>query len=225
MSKKYKKTKEFWETIFAKVPGYNPLNQLDNNRIENAIQWISESSKKVLEFGTGNGRVISRCLYYGVENIYGIDISTKGIEIANSIMKENNLTESAKFNSGSVKSLKKYKNNEFDGIILFNIIDNLYPSDVEFILKESYRILNKSGKVLIKLNQYLDKIFFEKNDKYTEISNDFYEESSGIYFWNISNEKLRELINPYFKISKNEDVVFENKNIKNRLFFLIKNNK
>src|SRR6056297_1987906 len=147
MSKKYKKTKEFWETIFAKVPGYNPLNQLDNNRIENAIQWISESSKKVLEFGTGNGRVISRCLYYGVENIYGIDISTKGIEIANSIMKENNLTESAKFNSGSVKSLKKYKNNEFDGIILFNIIDNLYPSDVEFILKESYRILNKSGKV------------------------------------------------------------------------------
>lgn len=225
MSKKYKKTKEFWETIFIKVPGYNPLEQLDNNKIENAIQWISESSKKVLDFGTGNGRVISRCLDYGVENIYGIDISTKGIEIANSIMKEHNLTDRAKFNSGSIKSLKKYKMREFDGIILFNIIDNLYPSDAGLILKECHRLLKSSGKILIKLNQYFDKQFFIESDKYNEISNDFYEESSGIYYWNISNNSLRQLIEPYFEIKREETVVLKDNNVKNRLVFLTKINK
>lgn len=137
-------------------------------------------------------------------------------------MDKNNLKDKSNFLCGDLKSLKKIKHTEFDGVILFNIIDNLKPEDGKLVIKEINRILNTNGRVILKLNPYISQQEIGKRNDMQEISNDFYKESSGLFLWNISDDLLKEIISPYFYISSYKEIVFKEFNMSNRLYYLKK---
>ena len=82
------------------------------------------------------------------------------------------------------------------------------------------RIIKKNGKLLIKLNDVIPNNDLEEDDYYQLISENFYKEKSGLYFWNLSDIKFKEIISPYFEIVKYVDVPFPKTDYKNRLFYL-----
>lgn len=124
-------------------------------KIEKAIKWLCENSKLILDFGCDTRRVLRRCLYYGVDSVYGIDLSENAIK--------------------------------FDGVVLFNVIDNLKPEDRKLVVEEINRILKRNGKIILKLNPYYSPQMLEENDDIKEISNNLYKERTGLFLWNISN--------------------------------------
>ena len=218
----YKETEKYWDKVFKQEDLYDPFEKLSYLEIEEAIQWLCKDSDFILDFGCGNGKVLNRCLNYKVKKVYGIDLSEQAINIAKKVVNNNQLQDKCNYLYGGIDLLKKVNDNTYDGVILFNIIDNLKPNDAKFVLKEIYRILKSKGKIILKLNPYFNPNELEKDNNFKKIKKDFYKERSGLYFWNISNKQIKKIIASYYKICKYKEIEFKDYNMINRVYYLKK---
>jgi len=224
MDLNYKETEKYWDNVFEEEKMYDPFTKLPYVKIEKAVQWLCLNSNSILDFGCGTGRVLSRCFDYGIDSIYGIDLSANAIKLARKIMEKHNLKENSNYICGDIESLHKINDNQYDGVILFNIIDNLKPEDGIKVIEEIHRILKTNGKVILKLNPYLSRQELD-NKEFEKIATEFYKESSGLFLWNISNDLFIEVITPYFNIFKKDIIEFKEHNMTNRLYYLKKADK
>lgn len=123
------------------------------------------------------------------------------------------------FWQGGVEQLAKIADASFDAIILSNIIDNLYPEDANLLIDECARILQGSGKVLVKLNPHLSKEQIAAwNIK--EISGNLLDD--GLLLWNNTTEEWRAFFSTRFIICREGEVYYPEHEQTNRLFYLIK---
>lgn len=222
MNRKYEKTKAFWDLIFRKRDLINPKVEINNEQIEESIKWLSDNSNRIIEFGCGSARLLLRCLEFNVEEIEGIDISEKAIEVATKTAQKFGGEEKANFIKGGLEKLSMIEENYYDGAILSNIIDNLEPADGKYVLSEISRIVKPGGKVLAKFNPYIT------NDKcveygMVELEEDFYSENDGIYLWNLTDSKLEKILSKYFTIKEKVIVEYHDYNQVNRLYYLMNN--
>ncbi len=172
MKNNYEETKIYWDRVFKQEDLYDPFEKIPYSEIEEAIKWLCTNSESILDFGCGNGRVLNRCLDYDVEEVYGIDLSKQAIDIAKKVVINNQLEDTCTYSVGEIDLLKKVKDNMYNGVILFNIIDNLKPGDAELVLKEIYRILKSRGKIILKLNSYSNPNNLENDENFKKIKND-----------------------------------------------------
>lgn len=221
----YDNTIKFWDNIFSKST-LKKLNQpLPYPEIEKSIEWISKNSQSIIDYGCGNGTLLIRSYFYGVEQGLGIDISSNAVDSANKLIEKNNI-DGFIVEKGNHLKLQDIQSNMFESAILSNVIDNVLPEDGEFIIKEINRILAPDGKIFIKLNDFIEKQDI-KNDRdrfEEELQTDFYIEPSGLYLHNFSDEKFEKLIKPFFEIKDKFYIEFEEFDQKNRIW-LLKNKK
>lgn len=221
----YEEISNFWDNIFENKKEIQLKKPLPYKEIEKSLEWLSKDSKNVIEFGCGNGILILRCFYLGINSGLGIDISKKAIEASIKSAKLNN-AKNFIFNNGGIETLYNSKDNSFDSAILSNILDNISPKDAKLLLKELNRILKKDAKIFIKLNDFIsDKNILNNKETFEkELEKNFYKETSGLYLYNISENLFDELISPYFEIEDRFDIEFKEYNQKNRIW-LLKNKK
>jgi ubiquinone/menaquinone biosynthesis C-methylase UbiE len=221
----YEEISNFWDNIFENKKEIQLKKPLPYKEIEKSLEWLSKDSKNVIEFGCGNGILILRCFYLGINSGLGIDISKKAIEASIKSAKLNN-AKNFIFNNGGIETLYNSKDNSFDSAILSNILDNISPKDAILLLKELNRILKKDAKIFIKLNDFIsDKNILNNKETFEkELEKNFYKETSGLYLYNISDNLFDELISPYFEIEDRFDIEFKEYNQKNRIW-LLKNKK
>jgi len=219
MENNYGETIKFWENIFSEEKEYNPEKQIGVEALERGIQWVSDNSKAVSDFGCGNGRMLLRCLSEGTERVHGIDLSNNAIALGQKVIDYYKLEDKATLVCGGIEKLKELESENFNGAILSNIIDNLIPEDSKQVLEEIHRVLVPNGKLLLKFNPYIEKELREEYEL-KEISEEFYKETTGLYLWNLTEEKIKELIAPYFTIEKYEIVEFKQYDQINRMYYL-----
>jgi ubiquinone/menaquinone biosynthesis C-methylase UbiE len=221
----YEEISNFWDNIFENKKEIQLKKPLPYKEIEKSLEWLSKDSKNVIEFGCGNGILILRCFYLGINSGLGIDISKKAIEASIKSAKLNN-AKNFIFNNGGIETLYNSKDNSFDSAILSNILDNISPKDAKLLLKELNRILKKDAKIFIKLNDFIsDKNILNNKETFEkELEKNFYKETSGLYLYNISDNLFDELISPYFEIEDRFNIEFKKYNQKNRIW-LLKNKK
>lgn len=144
------------------------------------MKWLTADSKSVLDFGCGSGTALFLCAMYGTKQHIGIDLSVTAIEKAR-IRSERMGKGEFVFFVGGTEKLGEIKSENTDAVILSNILDNLYPNDAEILLEQTKRILRRGGKILIKLNQYLNR---EQIEKYSikSIGDDLL--NDGLLLWN-----------------------------------------
>ncbi len=221
----YDGTIKFWDKKFGERLStdkrYDPSKPIPLIEIEKGTKWLIKEVDSIIDFGCGSGNLLFKSLFLGAKKAFGIDISPKAIELANHTSKVNEMDDKTDFKAGGIKLLKNLEENSFDGGASFNTIDNILPDDAISVIKEMNRILKKNGKFLVKLNDVMLKKILEEDDYYQLISEDFYKEKSGLYFWNLSNSKFREITSPYFKIVKYVDVPFPKTEYKNRMYYLV----
>ncbi|GFZ33228.1 hypothetical protein CSC2_37540 [Clostridium zeae] len=98
------------------------------------------------------------CAANGTKYDIGIDLSEKGIEVAENRVQQMTQGE-FHFIQGGIDKLKKMDNLDVDAVILSNIIDNLYPDDAEVLISEVERFLKGSGKAKsIFINRSMGKV-------------------------------------------------------------------
>lgn len=217
---RYEMTEHYWNKVFDEIKVVNPEQPIKYAEIEEGIKWLVHDSKNVIDFGCGSGRVLLRAVSLGLTSGLGIDLSCKAIELAKKNADVYHASDSVGFKCGGVEVLRTLPTGDFDGAILFNIIDNMYPSDAMEVIKSLHKLLKFRGRVLMKLNPHYPESHFIENRFYRKIMDHFYLESSGLYLWNMSYEDVEDFLNPYFIIEDYRVINIEDHGVENRLFYL-----
>lgn len=198
-----KKTKELWENLH-KESRFRPKYPS-----ELVVQYVFRNFKrdnktKVLDLGCGAGR---HTYFMSKENlqVYGIDISSDGVEYAKKILEQDNLNGNIKV--GSADNIP-FADEMFDGIISYGVLYYCTIDEIKKSVKEIYRVLKKSGKALLVVRstedyRYGDGIEIEKNtfliNEEDESKCAFNENEMKIHFF--TRDELMKLFNNFNSIS------------------------
>jgi ubiquinone/menaquinone biosynthesis C-methylase UbiE len=217
LSDKYDKSIKEWNKLFLKRSEEVPTQTSSGNEtIDAGIGWLCEGSESVLDFGCGDGTLLFLCALMGTKFHIGIDLSENGIEKAN-LRKEKVNQGKFDFIWGGVEKLKAIKDGSVDAVILSNILDNLYPQDVDLVLREVNRILKENGKILVKLNPFItDEQIEEWQMK--AIKEDLLD--NGFILLNKTTSAWNDILSKYFSVHDFAEILYEEHQHTNRLFLL-----
>ena len=216
----YDHTKSYWDDVFNQAK----LQRLESEKsgyplLDDALDWLSASSSKVLDFGSGSGAMLAYLAKRKDGHYYGIDISPEAIGFSRRLFEMNQLNKGY-FEVGSLPSLSNYDNQTFDAVMLSNVLDNIHLDDALAVVREATRLLKPKGKLLIKLNPYYDKEAIAEQDL-KGISDDFYLEPSGLYLLNKPNAFWLGLLEKDYTLHEHVKVFFT-ENHYNRMYLCIK---
>jgi len=105
---------------------------------------------KILDLGSGSGKLVNDMIKMGFENVWCCDGYMKP-----------KLKDLRKFSKAKFDKKLPYKNNQFELIILSEVIEHL--ENPNFLLNEIHRILKKNGEVIINtpnIHTLIGKIVF-----------------------------------------------------------------
>lgn len=151
----YDRCIRFWDEVYgAEEPAVPRSPDTGIPALTAAFNWLCDGAQSILDFGCGNGTALCWCALRGVETLTGIDLSPAAVRLARACA---GLMPSGRFDyrCGGVDLLDALPDGSFDGVILMNILDNLYPEDGEKLLDACERLLTPGGKMLITMNPHL----------------------------------------------------------------------
>ena len=77
---RYEKVKQKWNSIFEKEEPKLPIvKETGNSTIDEALQWLTEKTVSVIDFGCGSGTVLMLCMNYGTKKHIGTTVLKNGI--------------------------------------------------------------------------------------------------------------------------------------------------
>lgn len=103
----------------------------------------------VMDLGSGRGELVINCAFCGCRAI-GLEPSDDGIKLAREAMKKImcDIRERILLIKGDGYHLP-FKDKVFDRIFMLDIVEELYPEELEGILSEVRRVLKGNGKLII----------------------------------------------------------------------------
>lgn len=128
------------------------------------IKYFSiKSGMRVLDVGCGRGEMVFYAAKHGAEGI-GIDYSKDSIELARVAQKKQSkqIQNKTEFIHMDAKKLK-FSENYFDLIIMTDVVEHLYPEELELAFKEIKRVLKPNGQLIIHTapNKLFNDIFYK----------------------------------------------------------------
>jgi len=144
--------KRAWDRIFKKEKKAFPTILKD---VQAVVKFFEKRNvKRVLDLGCGTGRHLIYLAKQGFD-VYGIDISKHGIEIANKWSKEENLKAHLKI--GDIYRKLPYENNFFDAIVSTKTVHHGKIENIRKLIKEMERILKPHGLIFITVTKRKSK--------------------------------------------------------------------
>lgn len=102
------------------------------------------SGMKVLDIGCGRGEILRHCSRLGVE-AYGIDYSAVAARMAFDLAREDG---GARVGLADAKVLP-FRSGSFDRVLMFDLVEHLYPWELRRALLEARRVLRSEGRLII----------------------------------------------------------------------------
>jgi SAM-dependent methyltransferase len=211
----------YWNNVFDTPNSREPRPRIGIEEIDKAIDWLAQTNGRILDFGCGNGSLLFAVLFSGASHGVGIDISPNAIALAKEAAQQAELSDQVDFFAGGIEKLADLKPRSFDGAMLSNILDNIYPEDAQSLSQSVDRLLKPGARLVVKLNPLLEEDFFEDNDDYALVSENFYKESSGLFLYNLNDDMLFSMLDT-FRLEGKVDVYFEQHDLTNRLYYFVK---
>ena len=143
-----------------------------------------QKSDSVLDVGCGDGRITS-FIAQRVKDVRGIDNQEYPLKMARLIFDELKI-DNVKFSTGDIRNLN-FKNEYFDKVCCFDVIEHIPLSDVQKAIFEMQRVLKKGGALYLTTpndRELAGRIFGHKL-----IDKHYYE-------YNIS--ELKRMLKPFF---------------------------
>lgn len=89
---KYDSTIDRWDNIFsAETPAFPRTRSSGNIAFDKGLEWLTENTTGVLDFGCGNGIILFLCALHGTTTHIGIDLSAQAIRNAEAAARMGNL--------------------------------------------------------------------------------------------------------------------------------------
>jgi len=110
-----------------------------------------QPGERVLDYGCGRGEITIQCALQGCEKAIGVDYSKDALLCARESLKylKSEMSQSnVEFMHLSAKKLP-FPNECFDKCLMIDVIAHLTPPELDTILPEFFRVLKKSGQLII----------------------------------------------------------------------------
>ena len=133
-----------WDDVFAEKGKYFTEPHPDMERL--AKLFSEKGIRRILDLGCGTGRHLLFLLKRGFE-VYGLDGSPNGLEIAKNWITEENL--SSELVCQKIEHKFPYKDGFFDAVISIQVIHHNLMKDIMFTVKEIERILKPEGFIFL----------------------------------------------------------------------------
>jgi SAM-dependent methyltransferase len=118
--------------------GYEYLAILDS--ITNLV--IGHQPRRVLDFGCGDGRLISELCKKGVPELYGIDFSKRALLLSQVMVDHNDRVK-------LFANLEEIRDQRFDVAIAMEVIEHIPPDETRSIFRALHRALDKQGSLIV----------------------------------------------------------------------------
>ena len=111
-----------------------------------------QSGMRLLDVGCGRGEIIRHCIKMGVE-AYGIDYAEVAALMTRDVINQETLASNTEVKSSGVcRADAKYlpfPDRYFDRVLLFDVVEHLYPWELQHALLEIHRVLSDQGQLII----------------------------------------------------------------------------
>ena len=151
-----------WDDVFAEKGKYFTTPHPDMERLANLFR--EKGVRRILDLGCGTGRHLLFLLKKGFE-VYGLDGSPNGLEIAENWLTEENL--SSELTCQKVEHEFPYKNDFFDAVISIQVIHHNLMKDIKFTVNEILRTLKTEGFIFLTVP--LSQAFYVKKSNMKKV--------------------------------------------------------
>lgn len=124
--------------------------------------------KTCLDVGCGTGRLVKALRSFGID-AYGIDFSQDAIDLADDSVK-------SFLKVGSISNLP-YKDNEFDAVVSFDVLEHMERADIRKAVNEAIRVSRKTilHKVYTKENNWINWFHGHDHSHLSVFTNKFWQ--------------------------------------------------
>ncbi len=171
----------FWDNVYKK----DEAHWVDK-KVSNLTKYACKKYgpfKNVLEIGCAAGIDTFYIAQYTTNQVIGIDIAEKAIQLAKQNLEKQpkNIQKKVRFEVGNVEDLR-FPKNYFDFIYSLSV---LHSTDIDKSFKEIHRVITNNGKAVI-------YVYLEEEEHKRSYSQADFEEISGKYF-NILKTSIRNI--------------------------------
>jgi ubiquinone/menaquinone biosynthesis C-methylase UbiE len=129
---------------FISTEGKNLSRRLRDALMHAAI----EPGMNVLDVGCGRGEIIRHCAALGA-NTFGIDYAAVAVSMSQDII--NGTSDLSGKTGVALADAKKlpFPTGKFDRVLLFDVVEHLYPWELHEALREIHRVLKPDGRLVV----------------------------------------------------------------------------
>jgi SAM-dependent methyltransferase len=126
---------------------------------------------RVLDVGSGRGEIVAHCARLGA-HAYGIDYAAAANELAMQLLDQNHPTGALTGIAQADAKLVPFPAGSFDRVLMFDIVEHLYPWELQYAYREVRRVLRDDGLVIIHTapNRWYDRYAYPLVRLYRRLS-------------------------------------------------------
>jgi cyclopropane fatty-acyl-phospholipid synthase-like methyltransferase len=155
----------YWESVFKDAPPMTLAKDdiaLDNP-LDILLKDLGDTCGTILDFGCGMGYCLMVAALTGntLTSGVGIDPSASAVGHAGASARQSGI-KTLTFKKGDHHTLHEMEASSFDAVIASNVLDVIPKETSDDVIKAIDRVLKPGGKLLVKLNFFLDDALTER---------------------------------------------------------------
>ena len=143
-------TEEYFRTA---CEGFDEFNASEGNQLSRRLKAAFELAEvtpgmTILDIGCGRGEILRHCAHLGAD-AYGVDYAAVAVNMTASVV-ESTADKQGKIAVGQsdAKHLP-FPDNTFDRVLMFDVVEHLYPWELDQALSEVRRVLKADGRFIV----------------------------------------------------------------------------
>ncbi len=103
---------------------------------------------RVLDVGCGRGEILRHCARLGAD-AYGVDYAPVAVQLSRDVIASNGETPGHTAVAQSDAKKLPFPTASFDRVLMFDVVEHLYPWELHEALLEVYRVLKPDGRFIV----------------------------------------------------------------------------
>jgi ubiquinone/menaquinone biosynthesis C-methylase UbiE len=143
-------TEEYFRTA---CEGYDEFNRSEGEHLSRRLRAAFELAEirpgmKVLDVGCGRGEILRHCAALGAD-AFGIDYATVAVDMSATVVKSTGVARGV-IGVGQANARQlPFADGVFDRVLMFDVVEHLYPWELHEALLETRRVLKPDGVFIV----------------------------------------------------------------------------
>jgi SAM-dependent methyltransferase len=138
------------EYYLSNCDGFTCFNEFKGEKLPVRLEYAwrlgdIEAGMTILDIGVGRGETLYQGHKTGA-NVWGVDFSAASVKIAHSFVSEQRLSGSL---AQADAKFIPFQNETFDRVLMLDIVEHLYPWELQKVFQETWRLLKPGGRLVI----------------------------------------------------------------------------